>query len=224
MLCLTVAFAGAALLPGLERRRRWVSYFARLFFRLAGIRTEIRGLENLPAGHCVVVANHASYLDGPILQAFLPPRFTYVIKSEMQKVPAAGFMLKRIGSRFVERFNATARTRDTRSLLRAADSGEALGFFPEGTFQLEPGLGRFRSGAFMTAVKSEVPLVPVVIHGSRWILPAETFLARHGRLTLDILPPVAPGDPEFAKHKAVAAVARERMLAVLEEPDLLART
>ena len=223
VLCLSVAFTAAAVLPGLDRRRYWVSFFDRLFFKLAGIRCEVRGLENLPEGHSVVVANHASYLDGPILQAFLPPRFSYVIKSEMQKVPAAGFMLRRIGSRFVERFNASASARDARSLLRAANSGEALGFFPEGTFQREPGLGRFRSGAFATAVKSEVPLVPVVIRGSRNILPAETFRVRRGPLRIDILVPISPGDPEYAHHKSVAAVARERMLAILDEPDLTAR-
>jgi len=157
VVCLTFAFVAATVLPGLDRRRYWVSFFDRLFFRLAGIRCDVRGLENLPEGHSVVVANHASYLDGPILQAFLPPRFSYVIKSEMQKVPAAGFMLRRIGSRFVERSSASASARDARGLLRAANSGEAMGFFPEGTFRLEPGLGRFRSGAFATAVKSEVP-------------------------------------------------------------------
>lgn len=223
VLCLFVAFCAATVLPGLDRRRYWVSFFARLVFRLVGIRASVRGIENLPEGHSVVVANHASYLDGVILQAFLPPRFSYVIKNEMQKVPAAGFMLRRIGSRFVDRFNASASARDARTLMRAANSGEALGFFPEGTFQLEPGLGRFRSGAFLTAVKSEVPLVPVVIHGSRWILPAETFRVRHGHLSIDVLMPISPGDPEYAHHKSVAAMARERMLAVLDEPDLAAR-
>lgn len=218
--CLSGAFLSALLLPGLARRRRWVSAFARGFFRLAGIRAKVEGESRLPDGHCVVVANHASYLDGVILQAFLPPRFSYVIKSELQKVPLGGFMLKRIGSRFVERFIASASARDARSLLRAANSGEALGFFPEGTFRPEPGLGRFRSGAFATAVKSEVPLVPVVIRGSRRILPSGTFLVQHGSLRIDILEPVSPGDPAFNHHRDLAREARQRMLGVLAEPDL----
>jgi len=222
VVCLSCAFSAAAVLPGLDRRRRWVSRFARAFFRVAGIRTEVRGRENLPDGHSVVVANHASYLDGVILQAFLPPRFSYVIKSEMQKVPLGGFMLRRIGSRFVERFAASASARDARGLLRAASSGEALGFFPEGTFRAEPGLDRFMPGAFRTAIKSNLPLVPVVIQGSRHILPAGTLLAAPGSLTVDILAPLVPGGDEFRHHRDLAGAARERMLGTLPEPDLCA--
>ena len=223
LLCLTGAFISAAVLPGLARRRRWVSAFARAFFLLAGIRTRIRGAEHLPEGHCVVVANHSSYLDGVILQAFLPPRFSYVIKSEMQKVPLGGFMLRRIGSRFVDRFVAAASARDARNLLRAASNGEALGFFPEGTFSAEPGLGRFRSGAFMTARRSGVPLVPVVIQGSRHILPAGTLLAAPGTLTIVILAPILPDSEDFSHHRDLARAARQRMLRVLPEPDLATR-
>ncbi len=220
ILCLTLALLSATVLPGLERRRRWVSVFARTFFRLAGIGVTVRGLQNLPAEHCIVVANHASYLDGPILQAWLPPRFSYVIKSEMQKVPLAGFMLNRIGSRFVERFVKSASARDARSLMRAANSGEALGFFPEGTFQPEPGLGRFHSGAFMSATKSSIPIVPVVIRGSRHILPAETMLASRGDLEIDILEPIGPDDPAFGRARDLSNLARARILTVLDEPDL----
>ncbi|MDX1481314.1 MAG: lysophospholipid acyltransferase family protein, partial [Woeseiaceae bacterium] len=152
--CVLPAILGAALLPGLQRRRRWVSACARGFFRLAGIAVSVRGTGRLPDGHAVVVANHASYLDGVILQAYLPPKFSYVIKREMHSVPLGGLLLRRIGSRFVDRNRASASARDARSLVRAAANGEALAFFPEGTFRREAGLGRFRGGAFVTAVKA----------------------------------------------------------------------
>jgi 1-acyl-sn-glycerol-3-phosphate acyltransferase len=223
VVCLSGALLSATVLPGLDRRRRWVSSFARGFFSIAGIRVEIRGDVHLPNGNSIVVANHASYLDGVILQAFLPPQFSYVIKSEMRKVPLAGFMLRRIGSRFVERFAPSASARDARNLMRAAHRGEALAFFPEGTFRLEPGLGRFRPGAFVTAVRSSVPLVPVAIHGSRHILPSGTMLAKRGRLVIDILPPIRPEDPGFDDHRELAAEARRRILGVLDEPDLTVR-
>ncbi len=220
--CAGSAALMAFLLPGLNRRRGAAGRCARAFFRLAGIRTEVRGLERLPQGHCVVVANHSSYLDGVILQAFLPPRFSYVIKSEMRNVPIAHFFLRRIGSRFVERFEAGASARDARRLLRAADNGESLAFFPEGTFLGQPGLGKFHSGAFATAIKGAAPLVPVVIHGSRAILPTGAMLPRRGDLGIDILDPVTPDHPSFARHKSLAKHARQQILEVLDEPDLLA--
>ena len=220
--CLSAAVLCALLVPGLTRRRRWIGACARGFFVAAGIRTTVHGLEHLPTGHSVVVANHASYLDGVILQAFLPPRFSYVIKSEMKKVPLAHFLLRRIGSRFVERFKASGSARDARQLLRAADAGFSLAFFPEGTFIGEPGLGRFRPGAFATAIKAKAPLVPVVIGGSRAILPNGTLWPTRGPLSVSILDPVLPDDPAYSGHRPLAAEARRRMLPVLGEPDLTA--
>src|SRR5580658_4401598 len=61
------------LTPGLSRRRALVSGLARLALRLAGMRLEAHGLDRLPQP-CIVVANHASYLDGVVLAATLPPR------------------------------------------------------------------------------------------------------------------------------------------------------
>lgn len=218
--CFSGAVLAAVAVPGLERRRRWVSAAARSWFAAAGIRASCQGLSHLPAGHCIVVANHASYMDGVILQAFLPPRFSFVIKGEMRRVPVVHFLLRRIGSRFVERFVARARARDARRLLQAAAAGESLVVFPEGTFHVEPGLHRFRAGAFAAAARAGLPVVPLAISGSREILPARRFLPRIGRLHIEILPPILPGDPCFRSSGLLAETARRRVLAALDEPDL----
>lgn len=217
---LSAALLAASFVPGLERRRRWVSGCARGFFRAAGIRSAVSGFEHLPAYPSVVVANHASYLDGVILQAFLPPRFTYVIKSEMRKVPVAHFFLRRIGARFVERFRKAGGARDARRLMRDATQGSSLVFFPEGTFVAEPGLGKFYLGAFATSLKSALPIVPVVISGSRGILPAGRRLPRRGSLSVQILAPISTDDVTSTSARALADAARERMLEALSEPDL----
>ncbi|MGH8196186.1 MAG: lysophospholipid acyltransferase family protein [Woeseiaceae bacterium] len=219
-----VCFSGAVLfalaMPGLERRRRWVSAAARSWFTVAGIRTTRTGLENIPAGHCIVVANHASYMDGVILQAYLPPRFSFVVKGEMRNVPVASILLQRIGSKFVERFVAAASARDALTLLRAAVAGECLAFFPEGTFHVEPGLHRFHSGAFAAAIKGRLPVVPLAIRGSRQILPARKFLPRHGHLHIAVLDAIHPTDASFRRSTLLAEMARQRILAALDEPDL----
>ncbi len=56
------------------------------------------------------------------------------------------FLLRRAGSRFVERNGSTASSRDARQMVKAAKSGQSLAIFPEGTFQQEPGLLRFQRG------------------------------------------------------------------------------
>ena len=212
------------LMPCLQQRRRAVSLCARLSLLVAGVKTDVRGLEKLPSASCIVVANHASYVDGVIVQGFLPTRFSYVIKGEMKNFPLLGFMLRRIGSKFVERFEASGSARDARQLLRAASAGESLAVFPEGTFVREPGLGRFRAGAFAAAIKAGVPVVPVVISGSRHILPAGKILPRHGHLRLDIQNPIEPADAAFASSRDLANLARQRILQILDEPDLLRRS
>ncbi len=218
---LLAAVIGATLIPGLNRRRGWVAAVCRLFFRLAGIPVQVSGLDNLPEGHCVVVANHTSHVDGVILQAFLPPRFSYVIKGEMRDIPGVHFLLRRIGARFVERFVAAESARDARKLLQASSGGESFTFFPEGTFIEKPGLGRFRPGAFATAIKGEIPLVPLVISGARRILPAHIWFPRHGKLRIDLLQAIHPHDPAYRSSKTLATYTRQQMLQVLDEPDLL---
>ena len=217
LICLVIAI----FIPGLDRRRRLLTLSARGFFAFVGIRATVRGLKNLPDDHCIVVANHASYLDGLILQAFLPPRFAYVIKGEMRDIPVVHFLLRRAGSKFVERFIAAGSTRDARTLVKAATAGESLAFFPEGTFIDAPGLGRFRAGAFAAAIKGTLPVVPVVIRGSRKILPADTYLPVPGNLGVDILEAIDSSNAAYAQGSELAELSRRRILEVLDEPDLL---
>jgi len=221
ILCLMLALLSVIFLPKLSWRRYWVKKSARLIFILSAIKMEIQGLEKIPKDRVLIVANHASYLDGIILHAVLPIKFTFVIKSEMQAVPIANYLFKRVGSRFVERFKPQGSFRDARKLIRAASNGESLAIFPEGTFTEKPGLDKFRAGAFASAIKSDVPLVPMVINGSREILPANTFLPRTGTIDIHILNAISPENNAFNSSKELAALSRQRILEVLNEPDLL---
>ncbi len=221
-LCVLFALVAVTVVPGLDRRRRAVALAARGTFVLSGIRPEINGLENLPAGHCVVVANHASYVDGVLLSGYLPARFSFVIKGEMRDIPIAHFLLRRGGSKFVERFIAAGSTRDARQIVKAARDGESLAFFPEGTFIKQAGVGRFRAGAFVAAVKGSMPIVPIAISGTRQMMPAGRLLPWPCPIRVDILPPIDPSDIAFDDHRVLAETARQRILTALGEPDLLA--
>jgi len=210
----------AIFLPGAERRARWLAAISKGIFVLARVPVEVHGVEHIPAIDCIVVANHSSYVDGFLLKGYLPARFSFVIKGEMRNIPLVHFVLRRAGSRFVERNGTAASSRDARQIVKAAKSGQSLAIFPEGTFQKEPGLLRLRAGAFVAAVRGNMPIVPIVISGTRHILPAERFLPRYGPIRIDILPPIHPEDPSYASHRELAALVRQKLLEVLEEPDL----
>jgi 1-acyl-sn-glycerol-3-phosphate acyltransferase len=208
-----VPFAGA---------RSWLSTLCcRAAFLLSGIPVTLEGSDDLPCGHVVVVANHASYVDGPLLKGFLPARFSFVIKGDMRGIPVVHFLLRRAGSRFVERFAAAGSARDARLIVKAAREGESMVFFPEGTFLPQAGISRFRPGAFVTATRGSMPLVPVAITGTRRMLPAGRWLPRPARLHIEVLPAIHPDDPAFAGHQALAESARQRIMLASSEPDLL---
>src|SRR6204780_1837629 len=116
--------------PGLRRRRQVASAASRAFLRSAGIAFTVEGLERLPQVPCVVVANHASYIDGLVAAAALPPDFAFVIKKEMVRVPLASLLLRRLGSQFVERFDRHKGGVDARRVVRLAAPGPSPGFFP----------------------------------------------------------------------------------------------
>jgi 1-acyl-sn-glycerol-3-phosphate acyltransferase len=165
-------FAINCFLPGLRGRRQVAGAFARLFLRVTGIPLLIEGCEALPAQPCVVVANHASYIDGIVAIAALPPDFAFVIKKEMVKVPLAGFLLRRLGSEFVERFDRRQGAADARRVMKLAATGQSLVFFPEGTFGPVREINQFHAGAFKIAARLTLPVVAVAIHGTREVLPA----------------------------------------------------
>lgn len=210
------------LLPfGIAARRQIAHLTARSFFLIAGIRVRLVDAQHLPEGPCVVVANHASYLDGVVLKAMLPARFCFVIKKEVSRIPIAGLLLRRIGSEFVDRFNRHAGGMDARRLLKAADSGQALAFFPEGTFIAKPGVGKFHTGAFVIAARTGLPVVPLSIRGTREILPSERFLPRPGRIDIHVLPALLAQKSTSAHAVAMTRdQARARILTALGEPDL----
>ncbi len=220
-LAVSFALIVTIVVPGAERRRRLATGAAKATFVMAGVRVIVRGIDNLPADSCIVVANHSSNLDGFLLKGYLPPRFSFVIKGEMRDIPVVHFLLRRSGSKFVERNEISGSSRDARQIVKAAVGGQSLAFFPEGTFIKQPGIGRFRAGAFVAAVKGGLPVVPVAISGARDMLPSGRVLPRRTDLTIDILPAIAPGDEGFGDSKTLSELARQSILAVLDEPDLL---
>ncbi len=206
-----------AVTPGVHRRRGIARNASQIFFAVIGSPVRVEGgeIRHFP---CVIVANHASYLDGIILTAALPAGFTYLIKQQMTRIPVVGYILRRLGSAFVDRTDPRDRHRIARTLVGQARRGDALGFFPEGTFDAAPGLKPFQLGAFSAAARAKLPVVPVVIYGAREKLPAGRVLPAPGPLRIRICDPVHVTDESSAR--ALMQLARRAMLTHLDEPDL----
>jgi 1-acyl-sn-glycerol-3-phosphate acyltransferase len=221
LLLASLVWLSVALLPSLDWRWKLIRGAARTLLRLAGVRLRVEGLEALPRDKpMVLVANHASYLDGMLLVAALPLRLRFVAKQELQAKLIPRLFLKRIGAVFVERFDAQRSREDFERLKRIAGSGDPLLFFPEGTFVRSPGLLPFRMGAFVSAVENGLPVLPVAIRGSRSLLRGDSWFPHRSMVSVvvgELLP--VPGDDWDAKLN-LRDRARLQILKHCAEPDL----
>lgn len=182
----------------------------------------VSGREHLPAGPYVLVANHASYLDGIVLTAALPGVFSFVAKRELTGRLIARLFLQRIGVEFVERFDPQRGVTDTRRLAEAVHGGRALVFFPEGTFDRRPGLRPFHMGAFVTAVEAGVPVVACTIRGTRSILRPNEWFPRRGVIGVAFGEPFPADGKDWAAAVRLRDRARTEILRGCGEPDLAA--
>ena len=190
--------------PSLRRRRSVAGLVSRIFLRAVGIPFAVDGLERLPQVPCVVVANHASYIDGLVAAAALPPDFAFVIKKEMVRVPLAGLLLRRLGSQFVERFDRHKGGVDARRVLKLAATGQSLVFFPEGTFTEIRQVGKFHGGAFTAAARSDMPVVTMAIHGTRAVLAPEGFAVHRLPIRVEILDVLNASDARQHSRELIA--------------------
>jgi 1-acyl-sn-glycerol-3-phosphate acyltransferase len=195
--------------PDLRTRRRVAAWFARVFFRIAGIALRVEGIDRLPSVPCVVVANHASYIDGVVACAALPPDFAFVIKKEMVRVPLAGLLLRRLGSEFVDRFDRQQSANDARRVLKTAVTGQSLVFFPEGTFTASRQVGKFLRGAFATAARAEMPIVAAAIHGTREVLPSGSMLLRRKAIRFEVLQVLHGNDARTLSREMISQAVGE---------------
>lgn len=213
-----VAISALTLVPGAHRRWTCVHLLARLFARLTGCPIETAGREHLPHGPYVIVANHASYVDGFVLAAAFAQPLRFVAKAEFRKHPLIDRLFRRLGFRYVERFDSTQGVEDAQQLAGIVHDGPPLLFFAEGTFGPQPGVLPFRLGAFQVAARNGLPVVPVALAGTRTVLRDGSWLPRRGRIQVRILPPVLAGGDDWHSIVALRDAARSAIAEHAGEP------
>ena len=194
---------------------------ARLLLRLARVPLRVQGAEHLPKDTaCVIVANHASYLDGIVLVAALDIPFSFVAKGELKRQPIARLFLNRIGAQFVERYDKQKGVADARRAADIARRGRALMFFAEGTLRRMPGLLPFHMGAFAAAADAGVPVLPITLRGTRSVLRDGSWFPRRGAIAVLIGEPIVPDGTDWAAAVRLRDAARGQILKRVGEPDL----
>ena len=228
--CLLAPVVGGLvfILPAEKSRWAVMRLGVRLLAALTGTSITVNGIDNLleKTENCIFISNHASYLDGYILPAVLDRTFSFIAKAELKTRPVVSVLLKKIGTLFVERFDLQKGINDVKKLADKETANRSLFFFPEGTFMRMPGLLPFRMGAFATAARTGLPVIPIAIRGTRSILRADSWFPRHGAISVTFGSPISIAKPPareqeiWAEALALRDKSREWLLLHCGEPDL----
>ena len=221
MLILTFGYSAATLVAGFfggvpaaaRVMRRW----GRAFVRVGGWTVSTQGAENLPGEGAILVSNHQSLLDIPLLVAAFDREVKFLAKTELGRIPVFGRAMRAAGNLFVDREDPRDAVRVIREAGGAMRRGEIIVIFPEGTRSANGSIGEFKPGAFFIARKTGAPLVPVYVGGSAAALPKGTLVARPAVLVARVLPPVTDSGAAPLSLEDMAAEARRRIVAAREE-------
>lgn len=211
-----------ALLPSKSSCWSVARWGARTLIKVTGTKLTITGIEHLPADDSpyLVIVNHASYLDGLVLLAATGKEHQFVAKSELKDNVFARIFLEKLGTHFVERFDTQKSLTDSRQLAAFADNPRPLTIFPEGTLYRMAGLHDFHLGAFQIAVEKQIPILPVILKGTRSILRDKSLFPRKGDIEVIISPLIQPEGDDWQAALALRNTARKIMLENSGEPDL----
>jgi len=142
----------------------------------------------------VYVVNHQSYFDIMVLYTILRP-YKYLAKESLKKIPAIGLGMIFNQYIFVKRGDRKSRGEALRKCREWLKRGVSIAIFPEGTRSKNGQLQNFHSGAFRIAIEEGVPIVPVIIKGTRDILPRSSFLlGGRANISLKVQDPVPTKD------------------------------
>jgi 1-acyl-sn-glycerol-3-phosphate acyltransferase len=190
-----------------DRLYRVGMWIAAAGVRAAGIRVEVSGRENVPAGaSCIFLANHVSNLDPPVLFPVLPGRSSVLLKKELMRIPILGMAMRMGGFVPVERGGRRdAPQASVAAAAAALRSGLHMVIFAEGTRSKDGRLAAFKRGPFYLAKETGAPIVPIAISGTQTMMKKGSLAIRPGVARVQMLGAMDPADYETREDLMRAA-------------------
>jgi 1-acyl-sn-glycerol-3-phosphate acyltransferase len=154
----------------------------------------IEGQEHIPPQACIVMSNHQSHSDIPLLYAAIPPsmRLRMVAKAELFRVPIWGRAMHLSGFIPIDRGDRASAIASLEIAKRDLANGTFIWIAPEGTRSRTGQLGKLKKGGFVLAKDTGCPILPVCIDGSGEILPAEGIHLRKDKKARVSFRPLIP--------------------------------
>jgi 1-acyl-sn-glycerol-3-phosphate acyltransferase len=220
----TIVLGTASLLSTLFNRggdagHRCARTWAWLIVKTTGVRVRVAGLEHVdPSRSYVVAANHQSIYDIPILFTVLPLQLRIVAKDSLGRIPFLGWHLQRTGHLLIDRKHPGAGIlKRMAALVHAARS---LIVFPEGTRSADGRVGRFKGGIFLLAIDSSLPVLPISVARSRFVMAKGRLMVCPEEVAVTVHAPMATTGISREQAREFAEQVREVVRRGVDEPQL----
>ena len=189
--CGTISLLGSVF----DAAGRWQHACARtwswLILKTSGIRVRVEGLEHVhPGGTAIYCVNHQSAMDIPVLFVNLPVQFRFVAKRSLFNMPFMGWHLRRSGHIPVDRDRPHEALKSMKKVAQEIREGKSVLLFPEGHRSRDGKLLPFKAGSFYIAILAGVPIVPITINGTTYVLKPDTYHVRAGQTELIVHPAI----------------------------------
>jgi 1-acyl-sn-glycerol-3-phosphate acyltransferase len=185
----------------ITNRRRALYPFAlwgaETWLKACGAKVRVTGEKNVEPGRSYVFAsNHRSYLDTAALFRYAGRRNGLVAKKELLKAPVLGQGMSFVNIIAIDRSNAERARQSMEKAREVIADGYSFGVFVEGTRAMPGELLPFKKGAFHLALQTGVPVVPVAIKNTDWMMGKRTGVLYPGTIEIVILPPIELNEVE----------------------------
>src|SRR6267143_479789 len=190
----------------------WAGVKGVMFFvRAVGIKVRVRGVERIPSGVCLFVANHTSSADAPAVVGAIPRRIAVLLKESLFKWPIVGQAFRSAHFIPVNRGAHESAVASVEKATEALRAGQSFLIYPEGTRSPDGRLQRFKKGAVVMAIKAGVPIVPIACSGAQKIMEKRSLVMHPGEIQVEFLQSIDASEYKLEEREAL----NERIRAVL---------
>jgi 1-acyl-sn-glycerol-3-phosphate acyltransferase len=191
--------------------------WARSLCAAAGVRVVVHNPERILAGRGAVYAsNHVSWYDVFAIASVLP-RYTFIAKAELRKIPIFGIGAESAGVVFLARENRKAAFESYHGAAAEVQRGKNVVVFPEGTRGREYALRPFKKGPFVLAIAAKAPVVPVLVYGAREVMRKGSFSVHSGTVHVHFLEAVETAGLDYDRRHELMCTVWDRITTCLRE-------
>ena len=160
------------------------------FVRVVGVRLRVVGIERIPPGVCLFVANHTSALDAPAIVDAIPRRIAILLKESLFRWPIVGQAFRLAHFIPIQRTGRDSAIASLDKATVALRAGQSFLIYPEGTRSPNGRLQKFKKGAAVMAINAGVPIVPVACSGAYRLMKKSSLVIRPGKILVEFLEPI----------------------------------